>query len=159
MPSSRMTISMIDNSGETSTFRLYLPEITAANFDQVTGDDAVTDAYGRIHAAIATVSKCNFVKETIIGKEYRDLPVVPGDKEAQRELKALWHYVDTVNFRHGSFEVPGPDLNLLAEQGSNRIDLEEVTAAAFKAVIEGNCVSPDGNPIQITRAEIVGRNI
>jgi len=153
-----VTFSILDYSNETSRVGLYLPELTPGNYDSVTGDQ-VGESVGDIRVAMNALIAGNHLRRTVTAVTYNDTATLPTDPNAQRERKARFVYRDTVNGELGSFELPTADNSVLAQAGTDVIDLEEVAVAAFVAVVEANAVSRDGNAIEIQSAQLVGRNI
>lgn len=157
MPS-HVSFAILDHSNETSRVGFYLPLLTSANFDAVAGDD-VGENVGAIRLAMNPLIIGNHLRRTVTAVVYQDVATLPTDPNAQRERKARFTYRDTVLGELGSFELPTADNSVLAQQGTDVIDLEEIAVAAFVTAVEANAVSRDGNPIQIVSAQLVGRNI
>jgi len=155
---SKAKFGIIDNSGERSSVNLYLLDLTGANYDDVAGN-LVGNNMGDLRLAIATVCIGNFTGQSLQAVQYTDVGTIPANKYAQREIKVRFDYIDNVNGKRASFTLPCPNLDLLAESGTDNVDLEELTVAAFVAVVEANAVSVDGNAITITRGTVVGRNL
>jgi hypothetical protein len=150
---------MIDHSGEDSGCAFYLPQVTAANYDTVTGNGGGENV-GDLHGAVALVSLLNFKNSTVICETYPEAGTLPVNPLAQRETKLLVQYVDTVNGRRGTVTIPSPNLALVAQIGTDVVDHNvNVTALALTTAIENNAVSRDGNAIQVVGMRIVGRNI
>lgn len=153
----RVSIGFIDHSGEKSTTKFYIePFANTAAADL--GTDLV-DKHDAVKAAIAAVTLCNFTTSHMSVAYDVDSAVVPTDAFAQRET-ALWiQWQDSVNGKYGSMSIPGPDLDLLAQAGTDEVDLaSNVAAIALTGVLELNLVSEFGNAINITRMRIVGRS-
>lgn len=147
------TQTYIDHSRETSSSKIYVEDLaTAANLA------AVNAAVANIKTGLAAVTLCNFINATISSLVDPDTPTTPPDQEAQREI-ALWvQYVDDVTGDYGTFQVPGPDLGLLAQVGTDEVDVAaNATAIAFRLVIEANAKSRDNNDVTVTRMRIIGR--
>lgn len=155
---SKVTYSMIDNSGEIGSSRIYLPDITSANYDAIV-DDTVLGRVGRIRIAIAAISTMNEVRRTITAAEFNSAGSIPADKYAQRERKLLVRYVDTVNNKRATVTIPSPDNDQLSQTGTDKVDfVNNVVAATFVTAFELDAVSMDGNPVTVVGMEIVGRN-
>lgn len=153
-----VTHTIIDHSGETSFTRHLLPTITNANYNAITGN-APTQNVGDLRLALAAITNGNFVKHSVMAFDSGISPVVATDPNAQREIKLLVSYNDT-NGERGSFEVPCPNLTLLAVAGTDQIDRTGVEWLAFEAAVESFFVSPGGAPISpIVDARIVGRRL
>lgn len=153
----KVTFSILDYSNEVSTVGFYLPTLNAGNYAAIVGD-GVGEAVGDIRIAMNALIKGNHLRRTVTAETFNDAATLPADPYAQRELKGYFEYRDTVTGELGSFELPTVDLDVVGQQGTDVIDLEEVSVAAFVAVVEAECVSRDGNPIEITSARVVGRN-
>lgn len=148
----------IDNSGENSVVTFYLPDVTAANYDDVTGND-VGNNVGALRLALADVTLCNFVRHTVTTEVYPELGELPASPWAQRELKLLVQYVDNVTSKRYTVTIPGPDLELLAQAGTDVVDhTSNINAAAFATAFEANARSQDGNAISVIGMRIIGRN-
>lgn len=91
-----------------------------------------------------------------------DSPVPPADENAQRE-SALWvEYRGDTTQRVRSMRIPGPDRLLLAQTGTDEVDIvSNVTMAALVLVLEAQLlmVIPPSTTetITVTRARLVGR--
>lgn len=154
----KATFSILDHSNEVSSMGAYLPDITAANYEAVTGDGA-GQSVGEIRLAMNPLILGNHLRRTVTSDVYADVATLPANGAAQRERKARFTYRDTVNARLGSFEVPTFDSETFATPGTDVLDLTDATLAAFVTAMETHAVSRDGNAIQIVSAQIVGRNI
>jgi hypothetical protein len=153
-----VTHGMIGNSGESSSVTFYLPDVTGANYDDVTGN-GVGQNVGDLRLAVAAVTLMNFTKHTVTTEQYAEAGTLPADANAQREIKLWVQYVDTVNARVGSLSIPGPNLSILAQTGTDVVDhTSNAAAIALTNAIEANAVSRDGNPIAVRLMKIVGRN-
>lgn len=154
---SQVRYRMIDRSGEQAELGFYIPQITAANHDSVTGVGGNVDL---LHGVVAGMSLCNFRNTRIVHSDERELPTLPSDDNAQREKGIEITYYDNLDPKtpHRVY-IPGGDWANLTQPNTDEIDIESnVLAAGWKAVIEANAVSPAGNPITVTRMRIVGRN-
>ena len=148
----------IDNSGETSVVTINLPDVTAANYDDITGN-SIGQNVGNLRLAIAAITLCNFVRHTVNTATYADSGELPANAYAQRELKLLVRYIDTVTSKKHSITIPGPNLSILAQQGTDVVDhVSNVEAAAFVAAFEANARSPEGNPVSVQGMRIIGLN-
>lgn len=155
---SKVTFSILDYSNEVSTVGFYLGTISSANYDSVV-NDGPGGAVGDIRLAMNGIISGNHLRRTVNAETFNDAAVLPTDPYSQRELKGYFEYRDTVTGEVGSFEVPTIDLDVVGQQGTDVIDLEEIAVAAFVTAVEANAVSRDGNAIEITSARVVGRSI
>lgn len=154
-----VTHSLIGFSGEGSSVRFYLPDVTAANYDDVAGN-GVGDNVGDLRLALAAMTLLNFVRHTVTTEQYADAGTLPNDPYAQREIKLLVSYRDTVTSKLYRLEIPGPDLSALAQAGTDVVDhTSNITAAAFVTAFEANAASVDGNPVTVEGMRIVGRRL
>jgi hypothetical protein len=151
---------MIDNSGESSKVKFYLPLITAANYDDQTGN-GIGEAVGELRLAVAAASLMNFTRHTVVSDVYDDVGTLPSDANAQREQKLLITYIgDGGTSKKYRLEIPGADRTLFAQTGTDVVDhTSNVNAIALKAVIETYAVTPEGFPALIQAMRLVGRNI
>lgn len=150
---SKLTLSGRDFTREQTSFSLYFPTTTAANFD------AQIAAIATVRAACDAVSRDAFggvkfaVLDTPIDKEYRAT-----DPLAQRETKWRVSYSDNVEtLGGGSFEIGMSDNAQQDPAGSGELETG-ANRTALIAAIEGNCVSRFGNAITVTSIKHVGRN-
>lgn len=137
----------IDYGGETTTPACYAAsgvtdlEITAL-FDALVG---IT-----IGSVTKSVLKTETDKDTGVATK-------PANGFAQREIKWLVRYVDTVNQEKGHMEVGTADASKLTT-GTDFADLAQTEVAAFVTALEAAAVSRDGNAISVSSIELVGRN-
>lgn len=76
---------------------------------------------------------------------------------AQREMKWLVKYIDNVNSRPGSLELPTADLAELAT--GDALDVGTGTAGeTLVNALESHMLSRDGNAITVSEIKFVGRN-
>jgi hypothetical protein len=142
--------SGLDHGKEVTTTKVYLINLTAANF---VAQGVVMDA---VQAAIQGVSLIPYE-----GSSYPAYVVqVEGDPPvnafAQRETKWLVRYVDTVTGYKGNFEIGGADLDQLVP-GTQLLDVVAAPGAALVAAVNTNIRSRAGNPVTFIEAQHVGR--
>lgn len=149
----KITQGFIDRSAERSSTHFYVADGVANDITQPLAD---ADA---VHDGMAVLTLCNFTDQNLITPVQVDTPIIPTSTFAQREL-ALWiQYVDDTNGDYGSMSIPGPAMTLLGQAGTDEVDIvANVTMAAFVVILEANCVSRDGNGIEVVRARIIGRS-
>lgn len=148
---SKVIISGLDKSGEGTSFTVNIANLTEPTFDAgIAQAEALQDAVQGI-SLIAfdglRVYALNVDKET----------AKPASPYAQREAKWLVSVSDTVTGKLSQFEIGGPDLDLLASDGKT-LDISAGNGAAFKAAVELDLLSPDGNAVLYQQAVHVGRN-
>lgn len=86
-----------------------------------------------------------------------DLKVEATDPFAQREMKWLVRYHDTVTTEPQRLEIPCADLQYLDPNASDRILMSDPDVAAFVAAFEAFQLSDAGNPVEIDQIVFVGR--
>jgi hypothetical protein len=150
---SSVTFSIVDHSGEYGHVTLGIPDV-----DETTW--AATDtAVAGIQAAITALTMGNIASRTLTAYRTPVNDVLPTDAAAQRELGLRLWYKDDVNFKKFYITVPAPDVDLVAEQGSNEVDLSgPAVVSALVTALEALMVSPYGNSVTFYRGMIVGRN-
>lgn len=154
-----VTHSMIGFSGEPSSVTFYLPDVTSVNYDDVTGN-TVGDNVGSLRLALGAISLLNFVRHTVTTEQHADSGALPTEPYAQREIKLLVNYRDTVTAKKYRIEIPGPDLAALAQAGTDVVDhTSNATAVAFVTAMETYARSVDGNLITVEGMRIVGRRL
>jgi hypothetical protein len=151
---------LIGNSGESSKVKFYLPLITAANYDDQTGN-GIGEAVGELRLAVAAATLMNFTRHTVVSDVYDETGLLPSDANAQREQKLLITYIgDGGSSKKFRIELPGVDRTLFAQTGTDVVDhTSNVNAIALKGVIETYAVTPEGFPALVVAMRLVGRNI
>lgn len=152
----RVTYVMVDKSGEISRVQFYLPTLTGANYDDVTGN-GVGNNVGDLRLAIGAASLCNFVNTVVGATSYPETsPTNPTDPFAQRESGLRVFY--SAGGRRYNVTIPGPDLALFSQTGTDVIDIgSNVAAIALKTAIEANIADYLGGPCVVTGMRSVGR--
>lgn len=121
---------------------------------------AISDAeITAIFNAIVGVTIGNVEKSVLKISTDKDAGVVgvPGNAFAQREIKWLVRYTDSVTGKKYRFEIPTADLDLTTA-GTDFMDLSSTEGAALVSALEAGIVSQDGNAVNIDTVEFVGRN-
>lgn len=147
----------VDNSRELSRVQWCHEDITAdgSNYEGVLGGVASNRAL--MVTATELVTKCNKTKVQAPILLAESAMSIPADVTAQREMALRVIYQDTVTMDFYRLDIPAP-VDALFDLGSDEVDIESnVAFLAWSAVFEANCVSPDGNAINVTRAYRVGR--
>lgn len=158
MSNSKVTYNILDYSGETSRVGFYLPELSPANYAGIV-DNTLGGSVGNLRIAMNTLITGSQLRQTVTAETFIGVATLPADPNSQREIKGRFVYRDTVNGELGSFELPTIDLGIVAQQGTDVIDLEEILVAAFVLVFEAEAVSRDGNAVEVISGQVVGRNI
>jgi hypothetical protein len=148
----KVKFGMIDHSAESCGPSLYFDDTDAPDFS-----DAYTAA-GLVGTALNLLTDCGFTRTTLsaIVAAANDGP--PAAVHAQREIAIRVTYKDTVTGRYERFDIPGPVDGVYPGTGTDVIPLDNIAAAAFIAVFEAQCVSQDGNAVEVTHIQLVGRN-
>lgn len=148
---SKMNLTFVDYSGETSNVGVRFADLTAVTFT------ATNDLMDDLQAAIAGVSTGNLQKDSRIAAETRFSVSNPSNVWAQREIKWLVRCVDA-NGNAVTFEIPCADLTLLAP-GTDKLDATSTEGAALVAAINAGARSNDGEVITFVEAVAVGRTL
>lgn len=151
MPATLVTQGFVDRSNEKSRTSYYVEDI-----DDLTGAAAAADA---IHDGMGVLTLCNFTKQQAVYLMQEDAEILPASNFAQREIGLKISYVDTVTDDRYTMTVPGPDLSVLGQPGTDVVDIAgNAVMLAFIVIFELNAVSENENPIEVVGARIVGRN-
>lgn len=154
---SKVTYTLLDVANKRTTFELFGPTLTSANYDaqiaEVTGIRAALD-----DITLATVSK-----EDVLSKTTAISSAVPGSPYAKRQLKVLVSMHGATSGEKFYFTFGAPDLGALTlESNGENIQLADAgVMAAFVSAIEGFCVNPEDETdlAVVDEAILVGRNI
>lgn len=153
----KTTITYLDASGEQSSFQIGTPTLNVGNIENFTSEVA-TNAYADLVAAIDALTLMTRQKGTVTAKATEYINGAPADQNAQRERKLLLKFQDNVTGLKGTCTVPGVNLSLVAQAGTDAVDLAQAQVAALVTVLEANYVSNAGNAITFYEARHVGRN-
>lgn len=149
-----VSITFRDYNNETSIHSMDIPDLTAANFDSfVAAGNLIPDYYD----AVAGITLGNPGSERISARDILISQAPAGSAFAQVELKWLVFYTDNVTGKVYRREIPTPDLALLVAN-TDLLNLASGAGLTWKNAAEALWVSPDGNAITITKAQVVGRN-
>lgn len=151
------TVTFLDRTGENSAFQINTPTLTVGNVENFTSETP-TNAYADLVSALEALTLMTLQKGTVSGKSADYVNAQPTDPNAQRERKLLLKFKDASTGLKGSCTVPGIDLSLVGQAGTDAIDLAQTEVAALVAVLEANYVSNAGNAIVFYEARHVGRN-
>ena len=144
-----------DHSGELSSVRFPSeePAQDGSNYNNV----AVVQ-YEAILAALQALTKGNVLRGMFVAREVTENPNVPGDPYAQREIGARFYYRTIGPLqKRGHFTVPAADLDLLAQTGTDEIDITGGLVDALLSILE-IVMEVDGEAPEFIRGRIVGRN-
>lgn len=154
---SEASFNMIGFSGERSKVVIGLPLLTGANYDDTTGNGA-TDNVGALRIAIGAISLLNFESVVVQAVTHPDAGGLPTNANAQREIGLRVFYTDDVTSKKYHITIPGPDLTLVAQAGTDVVDhTSNAAAIALTTALETFAFSPDDNAITVTGMRIVGR--
>jgi hypothetical protein len=145
-----------DYSDEKSTVEFTYDQATAANFDAIVGH--ISGALNALEdLTLGNVNKTTFVAQV------NDVDLGPaGTPSAQRELKWLLEFQDSVTGGRFQREVPTADIVTagLLIPNSDVADLTATEWVALKTALDGNIRSnTTGNTATLTGARLVGRNL
>lgn len=142
-----MQTRFIDYSNEKSTAGVYVA-------------DAITEAHAlALNAAIAGVSiGTNEAAAILVRNEiFTGVSTPPSNHWAQRELKFLCRYTDTVNGKQYSFSIPCADAALTVGN-TDMIDLSVTNGLALKTNFDLYALSELGNPVVLDSVMLIGRS-
>lgn len=150
MPS-KINFSVRDFSDEYSNFGINIADVDEVNW--VATDTAV----GVIQTALAALTVGNIASRQLVAYNETVNDTRPSNAFAQRETGLRLHYQDDVTGKKYHVTVPAPDLSLIAEGGTDDVDMTLSIVSTLTAAIEAVAVSPEGNGITFYRGTIVGR--
>ena len=151
----KVKVGMVDHSGEGCGPSVYFDDVTALTYEAVMGSGGSVDL---VTAAMNILTDCGFTRTTASIIQAASNDAAPATVTAQRELAIRVIYKDTVTGRSERFDIPGPAVTFYPGTGTDEIPLSNAIAAAFITVFEANCVSQDGNAVEVTKIYLVGRN-
>jgi len=150
----KYSVSYRDYSGETSPFSVYTAEINAGNFA------ATGTALQTLGTATNNLSRGQPAKSTLIAQINTISGANATDPVAQREMKWLVTYRDTVTERLFTLEIPCADLTAANLAGNtDEANLASTEWAAWVTAFEAIAVSQDENAVEVVSARFVGRNL
>lgn len=153
----RLTFSYIGKSGEPASVGVAVPDLTAANVESYT-DGGLSTAFDALNDALLALTLMNATGHTATAQVNQIEPVIPASPYAQREIAIMFFMSDTGGHK-SRLSVPGPDLTLVAQDGTDLVDLTVTEVAALVTAIETYAVDPvTGNAVTVTGARIIGRN-
>lgn len=142
-----------DYSGEPTNFTLYLPDIDATNFEAYRDINIPA-----LQAAIMEITHLEWTSWDFVSEVHSDVGTFPANPYAQREQRAIFKCIDTVNGREFTIGVACPDLDDMAIPGTDVINMTNVDVAAYKTAVELWSLSPDGNAFSIVSGKVEGVN-
>jgi len=153
----RLTLSYIGKSAEKSNVGFPIPNLDATNVEDYT-ENGLSAGYDALKSAVDALTLMNPTGTTVTAEIISIAEVLPASEFAQREFGVLVLMADTIGHK-SRLVVPGPDLTLVAQEGTDVVDLAGTEMAALVSAIETWCVDPiTGNAVTVYGARIVGRN-
>lgn len=154
-PQHEASLTFIDFSGEKSTTRVYIGEITAVSLPGFLSD------FGDFRTATEALTNMTLVGDSWTGDitKYNNAP--PTDQDAQRERKVAVTYQGNTTFSKYRMEVPGVNFGIadLLLPGTDKVDLDNPTFAAWVTAFETLARTPEGEAVTVIGATAVGRNV
>jgi len=151
MPS-QVNFSVRDFSDEYSNVQFNIPDVDEVNWVQTNTDILA------IRTALAALTIGNIAREQLVGWSQAVNDTRPSDPYAQRETGLRLFYQDDVSQKKYHITIPAPDLSLVAQGGSDDVDLTGITVVnTLVTALEGFMKSPEGNDVTFYRGTIVGR--
>lgn len=147
----QVAFKIIDHSGEYSTVRFNIPAIDETNFVAMQAQ-AIS-----LQTAVVALTAGNVASRTVTAYSVPVNDSFPSNEFAQRETGLRLFYKDTVNAKKFHVTIPAPDLSLVAQEGTDEVDMSLSVVAGVTAAMEVFMVSPYGNPVSFYRGVIVGR--
>jgi len=146
--------SYYDYDSEIGTLRVYCTVRTAANFD------AQGTLLAALWTAIDAITLGGLYKHEF-GTRFTDPnPVIPASQSAQRELKFLVQYHDTVTGKRLSMELPCADPAQLDPDDRAHAHIGDADVVdAFITAFEAFALSEVGNAVAVDEITLVGRRI
>lgn len=148
-----LTARFRDHSDEYSTMSVLVPDLDGADvWTVITGlGNGLESAAEAL--SLATLVSINYRQGSIAEDDTR-----PASAFAQRESGLRLFYSDDVDGSKYNVTLAAPDLSIVADPGTDDVDLTITEVAALVSWLETNAISPNGNPITVDRAVLVGRN-
>lgn len=144
-----------DFSGETTSVRIYNGDITAISLPGFLTD------FGTVRAAVEGITLGVMAKEQWVG-DLTDLSAaLPANVFAQRELKWLVRYHDTVTQEKATLEIGTADPTGVMVPASDFADLTIAPMSTFVAQFNAFARHPESavNAVIVDSVQLVGRNI
>lgn len=150
MPS-LVNFKIIDHSGEYSNVGMNIPTIDEVSWV------ATETAIAGLQAALLALTAGNIAWRSLTAYNVPVNDNYPANEFAQRETGLRLFYKDTVNGKKFHITIPAPDLALVAEEGSDHVDMTVSVVDAIVTAMEALMVSPYGNSVTFYKGTIVGR--
>jgi hypothetical protein len=148
----KLTWGIIDNSKHTATSHVYISKLAAIDFQ------AISDAVDSFQSILATLTRGNIGRMTVVDPRDTGAPVAPADPEAQNEIRLRLDLMDSVTYKTSYLTIGSPEVSNIVTSQSNIIDIANSTdVLALKNWVESFGRSDVGNPLLVTGAMLVGR--
>ena len=136
------------------TAAFYMPTLTSGNY--LTQQGLITALYSAMDGITLGVPL-----KWEHGNMYTDAnPIPPSSQDAQRELKWLVRYHDSVTGRKGKYEIPTADTAQLDPNDRAHANIGDAGVVdAFVSAFEDLVRSPNGNPVVVEEITLVGRRV
>jgi hypothetical protein len=145
--------TLLDYDGEATTMRIVIPEINAGNIADIVTQTANlgTAINGLTLGALGKLGYGNFTD---------GVDTEASDPFAQREMKWLVSYEDTLTGKVYRVEIGTADLSHLDPNNRDRANIGDAAEVdAFITAFETLAVAPDtANPVEVKSIIPVGRN-
>lgn len=148
-PNYYLTVSFIDRSGESARTQLSVADLLAV--------DPVPASVTALLNAIVAIADGVIVnwQSSGVWKQGNTSAALIG----QREERWLVVYEDTVTKAVYTNEIPCRKSSVVPPLETDRVDLTQGPWPAFVSAFEGVVTSPDGNPVNVLRVQLTGRNL
>jgi hypothetical protein len=110
-----------------------------------------------IRAALNALSIGVIANEILIAQNNTLSSGIPTNAFAQRETGLRLFYEDLTTRKKYQITIPCPDLDLVAQSGTDEVDMGLSVVSALVSALELFMVSPEGNSVNFYRGTIVGR--
>lgn len=156
MPGQKSSFTLVDATGETTTFAIPMGAITAVSLP-----DFLTE-FGQLRTAIEGVTLGNVVRESWTGDNTTFTPGRPSDPAAQRETALRIYFIGNSGSpeRHVTLgTVDTSKLTFPTESDSVPLDASPEIEALVSAIEQiGRHPNSDLETITVTKLRLVGRN-
>lgn len=147
------SLTFLDYSREKSSMTFFFPAVTALNIADFLSD------FGDLRTATEALSIGTLAQDQWTGDRTVYSKTPPADLNAQRERKWLVTYEDTSTFAEYQVEIPVAKTAGLLVANTDLGDLSAADWVTWIAAFETLARSPEGNTVNVLRAQLVGRNI
>jgi len=153
----RLTLNYLGRSGEKGQVGLPVPDLNAANVESYTVGGLST-AYDALKDSIDALTLMSAIGHTATAQIGSIPEVLPASPLAQREIGLLVLMADPDGHKT-RVVIPGIDLSLVSQPGTDNVPLTVTEVAALVTALETYCVDPiTGGALTVYRARVVGRN-